>query len=157
MGNRINDPASAGATPTDELSKRKPLFGESAFKSSPLLISSGTESDVQVDNFKESYKYLGNGAGGIDAPIETWKDTIPLRQSNWAQFGNATARTLLNILPETIKQGSRMLDFTGELDDNGFANHNAIAEAMTSIQNSVNDEFKTGDVKPSTNPPKYAV
>ena len=142
MGNRINDPASAGATPTDELSKRKPLFGESAFKSSPLLISSGTESDVQVDNFKESYKYLGNGAGGIDAPIETWKDTIPLRQSNWAQFGNATARTLLNILPETIKQGSRMLDFTGELDDNGFANDNAIAEAMTSIQNSVNDEFK---------------
>ena len=142
MGNRINDPASAGSTPTDQLVKRPPLFGETAFKSSPLLMSNGLESDIQSNDFKETYKYLGNGAGGIDAPIETWKDTIPLRQSNWEQFGNATARTLLNILPETIKQGSRMFDFTGELDGNGFENDNAIAQAMTSLQDSVNDNFK---------------
>ena len=142
MGNRINDPASAGSTPTDQLVKRPPLFGEAALKSSPLLMSNGLESDIQSNNFKETYKYLGNGAGGIDAPIETWKDTIPLRQTNREQVGNATARILLNILPETIKQGSRMFDFTGELDGNGFENDNAIAEAMTSLQDSVNDNFK---------------
>lgn len=137
MGNRINDPVSTGSTPTDDKNlKPKKLFGSDVMKGADPFVSSGQNPEYKVQDFDSYYKYLGQGSGIIKAPIETWDNERALRQSNGEQFRNAVVRTALNVLPETLKQGSRMLDFTFD-----FESDNALAQAMTDLQDKVNQNF----------------
>ena len=139
MSNRINDPIQVGSTPTDNkgLSQTKEqdklTFGLEAAETGGK-VQTGTGIQRPVTPEYSSFKKYLPGTEGIYAPEETWQTERALRQGNLAQAGNALGRTLVNVIPETIKQASRMLDFSGDYESDNF-----LGKAMTDFQTKVNE------------------
>lgn len=141
MGNRINDPIADPngiGTPTDNTALSatpRPTFGLEVAKRTGGVMS-GTGTVKQLNPEYESFKKRLPGTDGIYAPEEIWQSERAGRQSKWEQTGSAVGSAIANIIPEAIKQASHMFDFSGE-----FESDNVIAEAMTSIQESVKDSM----------------
>ena len=85
------------------------------------------------NDFNKLKKHLP-GSMGIVTPEGLWESEAAIRQSNWSQAGNATLRVLGNIVPETIQQASRMLDFSGD-----YSSDNAVGAAMQKLKDTVNE------------------
>lgn len=137
MGNRINDPVIGTPTDSKELSavpKSNPFtFGlKSANKTGRVVSGTGVVKEVnpEFDSFADRL----TGVEGVYAPEENWQIERALGQSKVAQTANALGSSVINIIPEVIKQASHMLDFSGD-----YETDNAIATAMTEMQNSVKD------------------
>ena len=95
-------------------------------------------------DFNRLKKHLP-GSMGIVTPENLWESEAAIRQSNWSQAGNATLRVLGNIVPETIQQASRMLDFSGD-----YSSDNAIGAAMQRWKDTVNEATPIFRENPTT-------
>ena len=97
-------------------------------------ISRPIDQSVDFEKYKDyltSNSFYFDGDSNLDR-------TRAENQSNWAQARNATFRTLLNVVPEAIKQTANAFDFE-DWSKADAETGNWVSDAMTSAQESVKD------------------
>ena len=97
-------------------------------------ISRPIDQSVDFEKYKD---YLTSNSFYFDGDSNLDKARAE-NQSNWAQARNATARTLLNVVPEAIKQTANAFDFE-DWSKAEAETGNWVSDAMTSAQESVKD------------------
>lgn len=93
----------------------------------------------QSINFDDYKDYLSSNSFYFDSNSDLDK-TRAINQSNWVQARNAVGRTLLNVVPEAIKQTANAFDFE-DWSKADAETGNWISDAMTSIQSSVKESM----------------
>ena len=97
-------------------------------------ISRPIDQSVDFEKYKD---YLTSNSFYFDGDSNLDKARAE-NQSNWAQARNATFRTLLNVVPEAIKQTANAFDFE-DWSKADAETGNWVSDAMTSAQESVKD------------------
>lgn len=97
-------------------------------------ISRPIDQSVDFEKYKD---YLTSNSFYFDGDSNLDKARAE-NQSNWAQARNATFRTLLNVVPEAIKQTANAFDFE-DWSKAEAETGNWVSDAMTSAQESVKD------------------
>ena len=134
--------------PTNKKEEPKPQQGFGTTLGGVIGTSGNVSNTGSVSQGRNDFNKLKKhlpGSMGIVTPEGLWESEAAIRQSNWAQAGNATLRVLGNIVPETIQQASRMLDFSGD-----YSSDNAIGAAMQRWKDTVNEATPIFRENPTT-------
>ena len=99
----------------------------------------GNATTLQPINLEEYAPYFGNNPGYVSNIDQLDKDRA-FRQGSLEQFGNASARVALNVIPETVSQLANAADLEDYYNSNTEVG-NWITNALQSLEQDVDKQF----------------
>ncbi len=121
------------------------LANMAAISKPDTAISKPINQDIDFSAYKD---YLPKNKFYYDNSTQLDKSRA-LNQSNWEQAAYATGRTLINVVPEAIKQIANAFDVE-DWSNSNLEVGNFVADAMTSAQQSVKDAMPIYRENPNT-------